>query len=152
MIRLRHKLFIYALRLFDQALLVVTLLVCLVQFGLYQGTGDLQRLCQNYYDPRAGVGLALLGLCWGWIFDTFVDYQTNRLRSLKTKLFDVVKANSASAFLLMVIATVFTFKRINKELILTFWITTCILGMLGRLLLRLVLMMVRRSGYNFRHL
>jgi len=152
MIRLRHKLFIYALRLGDQAVLVLTLLICLDQFGIYQGTGSLEYLTQNYYDPKAGVGLALLGLCWVWIFDALVNYQTNRLKSLGTELMDVLKANSAAAFLLMVVATVFTFKRIHKELILTFWLATCTVGILGRLGLRWLLMFVRRSGYNYRHL
>jgi exopolysaccharide biosynthesis polyprenyl glycosylphosphotransferase len=152
MIRLRHKLFIYALRIFDQALLVVSLLVCIDQFGKYQETGSLEYLCRNYYDPRAGVGLALLILCWIWIFDTLVNYETNRLKSLRTQILDVIKAYSVSAFVLTVIATVFAFKRIHKELILSFWIASCSLGMLSRVFLRWALMLVRSSGYNYRHL
>ncbi|MDB6169042.1 MAG: hypothetical protein JWM88_1906 [Verrucomicrobia bacterium] len=152
MIRLRHKLFIYALRLLDQALLVITLVALIDIFGRYQGTGSLTYLLQNYYEPTDGIGLALLELAWIFIFNTIVNYETNRLKTLRSQLLDVFKANSVSAFLLIVVATVFGFHRIHNELVLAFWITTCVLGMLVRLILRWVLMAVRRSGYNFRHL
>lgn len=152
MIRLRHKLFIYALRLFDQAVLLVTLLFLVDWFGRQRGTGSLLYLLQNYYEARHAFGLMLLGLCWVWIFDAIVHYETNRLKTLRSQLVDVLKANSAAAALLMLVATVFTFKRFSNELIVSFWVITCVLGMLGRLGLRWILMAVRRSGYNYRHL
>lgn len=152
MIRLRHQLFIYALRLFDQGVLVVVLLVCLDQFGIYQNTGSLRYLYQNYYEPEDGVGLGLLILCWAWIFDALVNYETNRLKSLKSQLLAVGKACSVAALLLMTIATVFGFRRIHNELVLVFWVSTCALAMSSRVGLRWFLMWVRRSGYNYRHL
>ena len=152
MIRLRHKLFIYALRVFDQVLLVGTLLIAFDVFGCYQGTGSLLYLTRNYYDLRFLFGIMLLGLCWLWVFNALVSYQTNRLRSLKSQLIDVLKAYSVAAFLLIIVATTFSFKRINNELILAFWVTTCTLATIGRIFLRWGLMWVRSSGYNFRHL
>ncbi len=152
MIRLRHKLFIYALRLFDQVLLVSVLLLGLDLTGRKNGTGSLSTLLQNYYEPSASVGLLLVGITWIWIFNTLVHYETNRLKTLRSQIFDVAKANSAASFLLMVVATVFSYRRITNELILTFWVTTCGIGMLSRIILSKVLMVVRRSGYNYRHL
>ncbi|MDB6093018.1 MAG: hypothetical protein JWM32_580 [Verrucomicrobia bacterium] len=152
MIRLRHKLFIYALRVFDQTVLLATFLILLDWFGRQRGTGSLPYLLQNYYEAHHAFGVILLGVSWIWIFDAIVHYETNRLKTLRSQLFDVFKANSAAAAFLMVVATVFTFKRFNNELILTFWVTTCVLGMMSRLVLRSFLMQVRRSGYNYRHL
>ena len=152
MIRLRHKLFIYALRLFDQALLVSVLLLGLDLTGRKNGTGSLSTLLQNYYEPSASIGLLLVGITWIWIFNTLVHYETNRLKTLRSQIFDVAKANSAAAFLLMMVSTVFAYKRITNEVVLAFWITTCGVGILSRIILSKVLMVVRRSGYNYRHL
>jgi len=151
-IRLRHKLFIYGLRLFDQALLVIVLLVAINQFGQSQGTGSLSYLLENHYNPTKLIGIALLAIWWILSFNALVHYETNRLRSLKSQLFDVFKATSASAFLLMLVATVFSFRIISNEVAMVFWVTTCTLGMLGRLMLHGFLMVVRSSGYNYRHL
>ena len=152
MIRLRHKLFIYALRIFDQTLLVFVLLLAIDLSGRYYGTGNLAFLLQNHYEPRSTLGLALIILLWIWLFSILVHYETDRLKTLKRQLFDVAKANSAAAFLLMAVSTIFAFKRLNNDLVMIFWVTTCALGMLSRVLLKRVLMIVRLSGYNFRHL
>lgn len=152
MIRLRHKLFIYALRLFDQVVLFGTLSLAFDIFGRYRKTGSLEYLLNNYYSVRTWAGLLILGLIWAVIFDLLVDYNTNRLKTLRRQIFDVFKAYSISSFLLMVVATLFSFRRLHNELILFFWLTTCSLGVVGRILLRWLLMQVRRSGYNYRHL
>jgi exopolysaccharide biosynthesis polyprenyl glycosylphosphotransferase len=152
MIRLRHKLFIYALRMVDQLLLIGTLLIAIDTFGRIQGTGSLEYLTQNYYGLRAGAGMAALGFGWIWIFDSLVRYNTNRLKPLRAQLTDVFQACSAAAFLLFIVGTTFHLRRIHSELVLTFWVTTCALSMLGRYLIRQLLMSVRLSGYNHRHL
>ena len=152
MIRLRHKLFIYALRVFDQALLISTLLLTIDLTGRYNNTGSLLFLLQNHYQPRSTLGFAVICLLSVLLFNLLVHYETNRLKTLRTQLFDVFKANSAAAFLLMVVGTVFSFKRLNNEVVLIFWLTTCGLGMLSRVALKNILMFVRRSGYNNRHL
>lgn len=152
MIRLRHKLFIYALRIFDQALLVAVLLLTIDLTGRYKGTGTFRELLGSHYEPRFALGLTLICFLWVLLFNFVVHYETNRLKTLKSQLLDVAKANSAAAFLLMAISTFFSFKLIDNELVLVFWLTTCALGMLSRVILKKVLMVVRLSGYNFRHL
>src|SRR5262245_32364159 len=127
MIRLRHKLCIYALRLFDQALLVVVLLVVINQFGQHQGTGSLSYLPANHYNPTKFVGIALLAIWWISSFNALVRYDTNCLKSLKSQLFDVFKATSVAASLLMLVAAVFSFKVISNEVAIVFLVTTCTL-------------------------
>lgn len=152
MIRLRHKLFIYILRLFDQALLISVLLLTVDVVGRYHNTGSLPFLLKTHYNPRATVGLFLLVVLWIWAFNLLVHYETNRLKTLKSQLVDVTKATVAAAFLLLIVSTMFSYRRIGNEVILIFWGVTWSLGMASRLVLRQVLMLVRRSGYNFRHM
>src|SRR5262245_44482840 len=146
MIRLRHKLFIYALRFFDQALLVVVLLVVIDQFGQYQGPASLSYLLKHYYNPTKFIVVALLVIWCISSFNALVHYETNRLKSLKLQLFDVFKATSVSAFLLMLVATVFSFRIASTKVAIVFLVTTCTLGMVGRLMLHGFLRVVRRSG------
>ena len=91
MIRLRHKLFLYVLRIFDQVTLIVCLLWAIDFFGRLQGTGSLEYLIQNYYHANTGVGLAILFFFWAWSFNSLVNYQTNRLTSLKGQILDASK-------------------------------------------------------------
>lgn len=152
MLRLRHKIFIYALRLFDQLVLFGTLLIAFDIFGKMKGTGSLEYLMGNYYSMRTWAGLLILGVFWALFFNWLVDYHTNRLKTLQRQIFDVVKAYSVASFFLMIVATIFSFRRLHNELVLFFWITSCSLGIFGRVLLKWLLMQVRRSGYNYRHL
>jgi exopolysaccharide biosynthesis polyprenyl glycosylphosphotransferase len=126
--------------------------VVIHQLGQHQGTGSLSYLLEHYSNPTKCIGVALLAIWWISSFNVLVHYETSRLQSLKSQLFDVFKATSASAFLLMLVATVFSFRIITNEIAMVFLATTCTLGMLGRLLLHGFLMVVRSSGYNYRHL
>jgi exopolysaccharide biosynthesis polyprenyl glycosylphosphotransferase len=151
MIRLRHKIFIHALRVLDQALLFVTL------GGVVAFTGDagherVQQLLRGALGSNDLLGLLVLGFAWLGIFNSVVHYETNRLKSLRSQVLDVVKATTAAAFLLMVASAALGFSRVSNEAVVVFWLITSCLCALTRLLLRWVLMEVRRSGYNYRHL
>lgn len=152
MIRIRHKLLIHLLRFADQGLLAVTLLLLLDIFGRIEKTGTLFYLLKNYYSLKHGLGILLLFLVWIWIFDRLVNYQTSRLKTLRTQVVDVIKAFSAAAFILFIIASAFGFHRIHNELVFLFWIGSCSAGVMGRILLTAFLKKVRRSGYNQRNL
>lgn len=152
MIRIRHKLLIHLLRFADQGLLALTLLLLLDIFGRIEKTGTLVYLFKNYYSLKHGVGILLLFLVWIWIFDRLVNYQTSRLKTLRTQIIDVTKAFSAAAFILFLIASIFGFHRFHNELVLIFWLSSCSAGVAGRVALAAFLRKVRRSGYNQRNL
>src|SRR5947199_9803262 len=114
MIRLRHKLFIYALRVFDQALLTVALAL-IVNYRTSPVRVD--NLSHGFHWQSDSVGLAILGVGWILIFNLLVGYETNRFKTLASQLLDVLKAISVAAFYLMVVSAVFSFARINKEVI-----------------------------------
>lgn len=151
MIRLRHKIFIHALRVLDQALLFGTL-GGVVAFAGDAGHERVQRLLHGEPGSSDLLGLLILGFAWITIFNSLVHYETNRLKSLRSQVFDVIKATTAAAFLLLLASAVFRFSRVSNEAVVVFWLIASCLCVLTRLLLRWVLMQVRRSGYNYRHL
>lgn len=151
-IRLRHKLLIYALRIFDQVLLASVLGLTVDLFGRYAGGSRLQDILRESYRPGDGIGVALLAAGWIVIFNTFVRYDTNRFRALISQLADVLKATIAAAFLLMIVAAVFAFSRVNTTVLVLFWCGTSVLCVLSRLAIHWILMVARRSGYNYRNL
>ena len=151
MIRLRHKLLIHALRLFDQVLLIVATLAS-VQFASDQPGFSVFDSLGGYHTTKDTVGLAILGLGWLFIFNAVVPHETNRLKTFRTQLQGVLKATTLAAFLLLVVSELFSFGRVNREVIVLLWISTSVLCVISRLLIRWFLMELRRSGYNYRHL
>jgi exopolysaccharide biosynthesis polyprenyl glycosylphosphotransferase len=151
MIRLRHKIFISGLRFLDQVLLFATLGV-VIQFSGESGHERIQQMLRGQLSSNDLLGLLVLSLAWLTIFSSLVHYETNRLKSLHSQVLDVIKATTVSAFLLMLAALAFDFSRISREAVVVFWLVASGLCVLTRLLLRWVLMEVRSSGYNHRHL
>lgn len=152
MIRLRHKLFTYLLRVFDQLLLLSSLGAIIAYYHSEQVISPFRAVLRGYYSADDALAIAILGLGWTVIFNSFVHYETNRLKTLGEQVIDVTKATSVAMFYLMLVAGLFSFSVIDFEVIASLWIAACSAGILGRMLIRWLLMRVRRSGYNFRHL
>jgi exopolysaccharide biosynthesis polyprenyl glycosylphosphotransferase len=149
MIRLRHKLFLYALRVLDQGLLLLTLAV-VVSWTDGPGAERIRELAGGRYDSADLSGLLALSFGWFLCFNTFVHYETNRLRSLRSELLEVVTATAACAFLLAVIGSLLGLPRFNRDAIVVFWMVATALTVGGRLSVRWVLGAARRTGYNRR--
>lgn len=152
MIRLRHKLFIYLLRVFDQAMMAGTLVVVIVLFGHNFANHSVGDMFRKAYSPAEAGGIVLLIVAWLLIFGTFVSYEVHRFTSLKSDLLDLLKATSTSAFLLMIVSAMFAFTSVTNRIVLITWIGTTLLGALSRIIARRFMSVVRRSGYNYRHL
>lgn len=152
MIRLRHKLLIHALRGFDQLVLIATLFVLLEFSAKRAGSMHLQEMLQGSYGLRDTAGTVGLMIGWLFIFNRFVRYETDRLKSFGSQLFDVVKATAAAAFYLLIISAAFRFRRVNTEVIAILWCVSTGVGIMVRLLVRWMLMVARRSGHSYRHL
>lgn len=152
MIRLRHKLFIHALRGVDQALLYTSLVAACDWVGRATGDRSISHVLQETYRPSEALGLVALIIGWILIFNRLVSYQTNRFTTLKDELMDLLKASSVSAFLLLIVSAGFSFRRINNEVVVVFWIGATALTMVTRVAARYFLTAIRRQGYNYRHL
>lgn len=151
MLRLRHKLLIQAFRLFDQVVLVCALALCI---GFIHEHGDfdyIRELVNEVYGWREIMGL--LGLVMGWviIFNTIIHYDANRFTTLVSSIWAFVKATTCAAFLLFVVGTSLNISKLPATVILLFWVTTTLAGIASRIVLRWILMAVRKSGFNSRH-
>jgi exopolysaccharide biosynthesis polyprenyl glycosylphosphotransferase len=151
MIRLRHKLLIQIFRLFDQFVLVVTAaLIIFYRPEIIIRKGE-HILDATFYLADA-LGMLILMTGWVGIFDYFIRYKADRLVALNTQLKNLVKATGAAAFWLVIVSTIFSVKSFNIFNILIFFALVTAVGVISRLLLRLLLVGARRSGYNYRYL
>ncbi|MBN9692883.1 MAG: sugar transferase [Verrucomicrobia bacterium] len=152
MIRLRHKLFIQLFRLFDVALMMVTLfLVIVIAFE----KGDLDRISYLFrvaYRLEDGLGLLAVLAGWAFVLNLFIRYDANRFNDLLPQIVDVLKATTVCAFLLIIVGEVFEVGRFNRWVILLFWLITSGLMVLSRVVIHQILKALRRSGRNYRHL
>lgn len=151
MIRLRHKLLIHMFRLFDQLVLIATAAIIIFFRPEIVMQGGSHLLDATFHLEDA-IGMLILTLGWIGIFDYFIRYKADRLVALNTQLKNLVKATGAAAFWLMIICTVFSVKSLNIFNVLIFFAVVTAVGVVSRLLLRLLLLGFRRSGYNYRYL
>jgi exopolysaccharide biosynthesis polyprenyl glycosylphosphotransferase len=142
MIRLRHKLLVRMFRLTDQLVLILTALG-IIRFSSMHGTGAPLRATEL-------AGLVLLALGWVLVFDGTVRYRADRFVSLQTQLGDLLKATTGSSFWLLVVSAALSLAAFGVREILAFFAITTAVGVLSRLLMRLLLVHARSSGYNYR--
>src|SRR5690606_36169288 len=83
-------------------------------------------------------------------FNTFVHYETNRLRSLRSELLEVVTATAACAFLLAVVGSLLGLPRFTRDTVVLFWVAATGLCVVGRMAVRWALGAARLSGHNSR--
>jgi exopolysaccharide biosynthesis polyprenyl glycosylphosphotransferase len=152
MIRLRHKLFVYAMRGLDPVILFGTLLVVVALIEPNPSSRPFNEILWEAYRPADALGIVLLALGWVFIFNSVVHYDTDRFSTLKSELIDLAKATAAAALLLLIISTAFAFGRINNKAIVLIWGCSTLLAVMSRIVARGFLMAIRRSGYNYRHL
>lgn len=149
MIRLRHKLFLYALRVLDQGLMLLTLAL-VVSFTDAPGTARIRELIGGPYDSDDILGLLALSFGWFACFNAFVRYETDRLRSLRSELLEVVTATAACAFLLAVVGSLLGLPRFTRDAVVVFWVVSTALCVGGRIAVRWGLGAARLSGRNSR--
>ena len=155
MLRLRHKLVIHMLRVFDQVALFISLVLVAWLGPDLNGEGGAIRLGEGLHQGYALqdiLGIFLLGFGFVLIFNRFVSYSADRLVSLLSQVLGLVCAATASAFCLMVIATLFSYSSISVLNVLVFWACIVSLGSLTRFLLGRLLTKARKSGNNSRYL
>jgi exopolysaccharide biosynthesis polyprenyl glycosylphosphotransferase len=139
------------LRIFDQ----------LVMLGMAAGAVYLRpevvlkgktHILQATFKIEDALGLIILIIGWIGIYDYCIRYRADRLVAINTQLKNLVKATSLATFWLLIIGVVFTVESLNLLNLTIFYAVVTTIGILSRLLLRLLLISVRRSGYNYRYL
>jgi exopolysaccharide biosynthesis polyprenyl glycosylphosphotransferase len=151
-IRLRHKILLHAFQVLDQLLLVGVFLgwyLLLPESGGPRGIGELLR---RNFDGQEILGMAVLAIGCYLIFASTVHYQANRFTTLRSQLIELVKANSLATCLLFGILVAFGRRGFDNVQLILFWGTSIAAGFATRLVLRLMLTRLRKSGRNNRHI
>ncbi len=151
MIRLRHKVLIHSFRLLDQMILVAAA-ASIIYFRPEIAFRGGSLASQATYRMSDTVGVLLLALGWVGIFAYCIRYKADRFVALQTQLKDLVKATTLASFWLVIVSGAFSVRSINTVNILLFWSAVTAAGVVSRLMLRVMLMSARRSGYNYRFL
>ena len=152
MIRLRHKLFIQGLRLFDQAALALSLFITVAIAKGVQSWPQVYIVFQREY--KLIESLALIAILAGWyvIYNRFVQYNTNQFIPLLKQLWVHVKASTTTAFLVLLISVLFEFETLNLKSIALFWALNIGLGSSFRLFLRFALVITAFSESSRRNI
>jgi exopolysaccharide biosynthesis polyprenyl glycosylphosphotransferase len=142
---------IHVFRLLDQ-LILATVALGIIYFRPEIAIQGGSYILEATFRISDTAGVILLGVGWVIIFDYFIRYKADRLVALRTQIKNLIKATGIGAFWLMIICAVFSVKSFNIFNIIIFFLIVTTLGIVCRLLLRLLLLSARRSGYNYRFL
>jgi exopolysaccharide biosynthesis polyprenyl glycosylphosphotransferase len=152
MIRLRHKLLIHAFRVLDQFIVIGAALTWYLLLPETVEIRSVDELLKRRFDGQEIIGAVLLALGWFVIFASTVRYDANRFTTVASQSLELIKANTLAAFLLFVVLVTFGRHGFGNVQILAFWATSIVVGIATRMLLRLMLMRLRSSGKNGRHI
>lgn len=151
MLRLRHKLLIHLFRLFDQVILIGTLIAMVSIFHERGHIYWLSEIPTAVHSPVNAFGAMLLFLCWAGIFNYVVRYDANRFTPLATSILNVLQAIALCTFVLFVVGGTLDISMLPNKVVLSFGAVSGVIGITSRVVLRVMLMKVRRSGLNCRH-
>jgi exopolysaccharide biosynthesis polyprenyl glycosylphosphotransferase len=150
MIRLRNKLFVHSLRLFDQAALAFSLFVTVALAKGVYSIPQVYIVFQREYKLFESVGLIVMLVAWTFVFNRFVKYDTNRFVSLYQQIYKHAKASTTTAFLLLLAGVIFKFETLGLQSIAIFWSLNLLLGILARIFVRISLALTRNVDANMR--
>ena len=151
MIRLRHKLFIHGLRIFDQLSLAISLFIVV---ALAKGVNSLTHIYivfNREYKLFESVGLILMLVAGTFVFNRFIKYDTGRFISFNQQVYRLFKASTTTAFVLLLAGVIFDFETLGLKSIAIFWCTNNLLGLFARCTIRLFLRLTRSIKSNFRN-
>jgi len=151
-IRLRHKFFIQAYRIFDQFILVG---VFVLLVGWIEGKGDFSfvgDVLSKSHRTYEGIGMVGLLLGWFFVFNKLVHYDANRFTTLRNQSIEIVKAMTITSLLLLLAGAMFAIQMVTPLVVSLFLLVSTTLLIGSRLILRVLLSLLRSHGRNARHL
>jgi exopolysaccharide biosynthesis polyprenyl glycosylphosphotransferase len=151
MISFRRKIFIKLFKTSD--LLIISLSLIITYWAVfYLNDVKLDKILSfkiELFDLALLFGF--LTVCQ-MILSFFNLYHSKRIFTLWSEIFDVIKATSAITVFLLLGALVFSSNLSTPRYVLFFWASSSGLIILGRLILRILLRVIRIRGRNLRHL
>jgi exopolysaccharide biosynthesis polyprenyl glycosylphosphotransferase len=139
MIRLRHKLLIHALRLFDQATLVLTVAF----FG---------NALADRYELHEVTAILVLLMGSMFIFNHFVRYDANTFTEFGVQLDSLLGASTTTVLFSLAVSKILRFPALSVNSVLLIWASVAALLVASRFVVREILKYSRRSGMTSRQL
>ena len=152
MIRLRHKLFIHGLRIFDQAALALSLFITVAIAKGVHSWPQVYIVFQREYKLIESLALIVMFVGWTLVYNRFVQYDTNQFIRLLRQLWLHLKASTTTAFLLLLAGALFDFETLGLKSIVLFWALNIILGSIARTLIRIALIGTSQSASSHRNI
>jgi exopolysaccharide biosynthesis polyprenyl glycosylphosphotransferase len=118
--------------------------------NLAGGLPNLTNLFSMRISIRNALILLGLGIVWHVIFKEMGFYCSRRLSSILGEIWDVIKGVTIIAMLLLVVQFVIPMSIINMHTVQFFWLFCLVSLVLSRIVFRLGLTYLRRSGRNIR--
>ena len=143
MIRLRHKLLIHGLRIYDQVALAFSLFVTVALAKGVTTWIQVPVVFRREYPLIESLALIGMLISWTFVYNRFVKYDTNRFVSLFKQIYTHAKAGTTTAFLLLLAGVIFDFETLGLKSIAIFWALNLILGISARIGVRLLLLATR---------
>jgi exopolysaccharide biosynthesis polyprenyl glycosylphosphotransferase len=89
---------------------------------------------------------------WGWLFSAFLLYQSRRLIDRWMEALDCLKATLIGTMLIFITGRLLHLELITPRFIIVFFLSSTVLTISSRLMLRYVLELARRRGRNLRNM
>src|ERR1700730_3454157 len=145
------RLLVYALKLFDLGIVVVSFGLATIMVPPNGGSVPFLEFISVKVKLWNFLLLALMLLVWHFIFSLFGLYESKRLATLHSEAIDALKATTLVSVSLILSATAFTIRMATPGFLLSFWAFSTALLVSGRLLIRQLLGALRRRGRNLHH-
>jgi exopolysaccharide biosynthesis polyprenyl glycosylphosphotransferase len=150
MYALRRKVLVNAFKLFDLLIAGTCLLLSIVTVSKNPSIQSFSSIWEAEIKIQYLVFFLLALFSWHLTFLYFKLYQSKRLSTQSKEGFDVLKATAIGAIIIFVEALFFRINVISAQVIVLFWISTAMVTITSRILLRYFLRWVRVRGRNLR--
>lgn len=146
----RHQILKQLARIFDLAALVCSFLFAVIVSDLSGRNMTFARLMGLRITLANCLIFALLLVTWRCIFSFCGLYVSKRFTSQRDETLDVSKAALLASVVLVLFAKIFHLGMVKFTFVLIFWLCCTVVMVLGRLLVRPLLAVLRRRGKNGR--
>lgn len=148
----RRAILVILYKLSDIAILFCSLLLTLAVVGVWEKPVDLIHVFSKWLTVKDIMAIIFCGIIWHIIFQLTGLYETKRFSWDLEESIDVLKATSLATCILSGIAVFFYPWVLNTSFIFIFWISTTVLTVSIRMIMRLILIIFRYRGRNLRHI
>lgn len=152
MSRFRRQILVYAFQVVDVLLLLLSFAAAASPALFREGLISLAGFLSLKIELQNFVAFLLLVWLWRFSFAVLGLYSSKRHASRKIEAIDVVKATSICTVILALFAFALQFREVNLRFVGIFWLSSTLLVVGTRMVLRTLLRQVRARGRNYRNM